>query len=202
MKGREKRAPTPTVAPTSKEPEVKRPDFPKDSLPFALRVAQAIEEKNAGRPYPPDELRAALKIKAGATLRAMLAASSKYDLTVGTAGSDRVTLTATGRDVVAPSSPDAKRDALIKAFLHPAPFAGFYRHYAGKTLPEPQYVANTLVREFGVQKTQTKKFIEVFLDSAAHVGFAGEDAGRSDHAKSRREPDDPVSRSRDREDGR
>jgi hypothetical protein len=131
-------------------------DFPKDGLPYALRVAQAIEEKNAGRPYPPDELKKALKIKTAPTLRGMLAASSKYDLTVGTATSDRITLTATGRETVAPSSPDAKRDALVRVFLHPESFGGFYRHYAGKTLPEEQYISNTLVREFGIQKSKQR----------------------------------------------
>lgn len=141
-------------------------DFPKDTLDFALRAPRALEEKNAGRPLPPAELKTALGINADSMLRRIIAASSRFDLTVGTSTSTVITLTETARDIVAPPSPEARDRALVAAFLSPDAFRKFYEHYEGRILPEEEYLVNTLDRELKIPREYAKKFLEVFFESA------------------------------------
>lgn len=141
-------------------------DFPKDTLEFALRAPKALEEKNAGRPLPPAEMKVALGITADSMLRKIIAASTRYDLTVGTSTSSVITLTETARDIVAPPSPEARDKALVAAFLKPDAFRKFYEHYEGRILPEEEYLVNTLDRELKIPREYAKRFLEVFFEGA------------------------------------
>jgi hypothetical protein len=59
-------------------------DFPKHPLEQALVVAEALEEKNGGKPLPPPETAIALGVSPGSSeFRVLLSSSIKYGLTTG-----------------------------------------------------------------------------------------------------------------------
>ena len=81
--------------------------FPKNPLEDAIRIAQAIEEKNAGNPMPAKDIAVAVGFRQPRDWRFLdlLRSASQYGLVTGTGLAASVHLTKLGRDVVAPSSP-------------------------------------------------------------------------------------------------
>src|SRR4051812_44381136 len=93
-------------------------DFPKHSLERSLRIADVIEQKNGGRPLPPTELAIGLGLSPGSSdYRIALSSSLKYGATTGSYKNDRIALTPLGVRIVAPTSEEDKRDAIVAASL-------------------------------------------------------------------------------------
>src|SRR5580658_10361295 len=91
-------------------------DFPKHSLRAALRVATAIEEKNSGNPVPPTDVAIAIDKSPGSSdFRVLLSSSIKYGLTTGSFNQPKVTLTPLAREIVAPTSDEARNRALFQS---------------------------------------------------------------------------------------
>lgn len=91
--------------------------FPKNSLEEAIKIAQAIEEKNAGNPMPAEELAKAVGYKRTNDWRFLnlLRSANQYGLASGTAAT-RIELQEIGTDIVAPSSASQRQTALLRAF--------------------------------------------------------------------------------------
>src|ERR1700691_2661851 len=96
-------------------------DFPKHSLRIALRVATALEEKNGGNPLPPTDVAIAINKSPGSSdFRVLLSSSIKYGLSTGSYNQAKVALTTLAKDIVAPTSDEAKNKALFQsAFMPP-----------------------------------------------------------------------------------
>jgi predicted nucleotide-binding protein len=142
-------------------------DFPKHTLQHALRVAQAIHDKNSGRPLPPTETAIAIGVSPGSSdFRVLLSSSIKYGLTVGSHNGDRVSITSAGVEIVEPTDHDARARALVAAGLTPPTFRALFEALRGKKLPDPEFFRNTLVRDFGVPREHAAKCVEVFSANA------------------------------------
>src|SRR3989442_11364785 len=91
--------------------------FPKNTLEESIRLAQAIEEKHAGKPIRGEELCAILGYK-GNDWRFfdLLTSANKYQIVTGSGLKAMITLTEKGNDIVAPSSPAQRQKALLAAF--------------------------------------------------------------------------------------
>jgi hypothetical protein len=138
--------------------------FPKNSLEDAIKVAQGIEEKHAGRPVSSEvlcQLVGYSNVKDWRFLD-LLRSANQYGLVEGSGTKVTVSITAIGSDVVAPSSPRQRQSALLKAFLSVELFKQVYDFYQGKKIPENEFFANTIVRNFGVPKERVETFIDVF----------------------------------------
>jgi predicted nucleotide-binding protein len=147
-------------------------DFPKHTLEEALRVAQALENANGGKPLPPIETATALGISPGSSdLRVILSSSIKYGLTSGSYNQERVSLEELGRQIVEPKSPEEKHRAIVTAALQPPTFRAIYDYYKGKKLPEPTFFQNTVIREFGVPREHSEKCISVFNANSEFIGL-------------------------------
>jgi hypothetical protein len=132
-------------------------------------VPQCLEEKNGGNPLPPMDVALAIKMSPGSSsFRDLLSSSIKYGFTSGSFNSPKVSLERAGKSVVAPINPDERQRALFEAAFRPDVFRRVYEYYRGKKLPDSQFLANTLAREFNVPRENLDKFIEVFL---ANVDF-------------------------------
>src|SRR4051812_25025365 len=108
-------------------------DFPKHTLEQALKVAQALEDKNGGNPMPPMDIAFALGASPGSsTFRDILSAAIKYGLTSGSFNKPKVSLEALGRDVVEPQSGSERTRALYEASLKPDLFRRVFDYYKGK----------------------------------------------------------------------
>jgi len=161
------------------EPDVRRSssEVPKHAIETVVAVAQVLEDKNGGNPLPPLDVALALDVSPGSSnFRDLLSSSIKYGLTSGSFNQPRVSLETLGKSIVAPKSPEGRRSALFQAVLRPEPFRRVYDYYKGKKLPDPQFLANTLMRDFGVSKEAVDKFSEVFNANLTYLGLVKDGA--------------------------
>jgi hypothetical protein len=166
-----------TTRPATKEPY----NFPKESLEPCVRLAQALEEKNAGKPIPAADLPKSVGFHKSSDWRFLdlLRAANMFGLVTGTGETSTVALTEIGQDVVAPSSPEQRRKALVRAFESVDLFMQVADFYGGKKIPEDEYFDNTLVREFHVPRERIPKFTEVFLKSHTYLQSFGASSSNS-----------------------
>ncbi|WP_316196740.1 hypothetical protein [Bradyrhizobium sp. SZCCHNS3053] len=139
--------------------------FPKNSLEDAIRIPKEIEEKNAGNAIPVAELATAVGFRLANDWRFLdlLRSSDQYGLVERTGGT--VSLTKLGQDVVAPSSPSQRSDALISAFRKVKDFEAVEKFYGGKRIPEDEFFLNTLTREFNIPRDRVDAFAKTFVDN-------------------------------------
>lgn len=138
--------------------------FPKHVLEEAIGVAKAIEDKNAGNPMRADVLAHAVGFNQPSDWRFkdLLKAARMYGLVSGGGVLASIGLEGVGRDIVAPSSPIQRREALRKAFHNVEDFKKVDDFYKGKRIPEDEYFLNTLTRDFGIPRDRAEKFAEIF----------------------------------------
>jgi hypothetical protein len=163
---RAKRKKRPTKDSTKRQPWT----FPKNTLEDAIKVAKAIEEKNAGNPMPARDVAIAVGFRQPQDWRflELLRSASQYGLVSGTGPTASVNLTKLGQDVVAPSSPSQRSEALLAAFRNVKDFEEVEKFYGGKHIPEDEFFLNTVTREFGIPKDRVETFATIFRDN---LGF-------------------------------
>jgi hypothetical protein len=93
--------------------------FPKNTLEDAIAIPKAIEEKNAGNPMPAKDVALAVGFRQSADWRFLdlLRSANQYGLVTGTGAAASIELIKLGQDIVAPSSPRQRSDALLAAFI-------------------------------------------------------------------------------------
>ncbi len=145
--------------------------FPKTTLEESIKIARAIEEKNAGNPMKPDVLAKAVGYNSVSDWRFLdlLRAANQYGLVTGTGKISPVGLTQIGQDVVAPSAPSARPKALMAAFRSVEDFQKVEDFYNGKKLPEDEFFENNLFREFGIPRERVKAFTETFTSNLNYL---------------------------------
>jgi hypothetical protein len=156
-------------------------EFPKNTLEEAIRLAQAIEEKNAGKPLDAATLARYVGFRQPNDPRflALLRSANQYGLVAGSGKSATVSLEKIGEAIVAPSSPQQRQQALSEAFDKVDLFKKVAEFYSGKAIPEDEYFANTLYREFDVPRDRVEHFINVFIDNLQYLkAFAATDKGK------------------------
>lgn len=153
-------------------PQSNGSDFPKHPLRTALRVATALEEKNSGNPLPPTDVAIAIDKSPGSSdFRVLLSSSIKYGLTIGSYNQAKVSLTTLAREILEPTSDEARSKALSQAAFTPPLFAKIFFAYKGKKVPDPQFFQNALARDFGVSRDQAVRCASIFQDNAEYLGL-------------------------------
>jgi hypothetical protein len=145
--------------------------FPKNTLEDAIRIPKSIEEKNAGNPMPAQDLAVAVGYRQAQDWRFLdlLRSSNQYGLVTGTGSSASIHLAKLGQDVVAPSSPKDRAEALLAAFRNVKDFEAVEKFYGGKRIPEDEFFLNTLTREFNVPRDRVEVFAKVFLENLKYL---------------------------------
>ena len=152
----------------------KRPPrpFPRETLETALKVPQAIKEKNGGNPWATSDVASAVGHGPRTTpFYYLTAASRDFGLTEGTRETAEISLTEKGRQVVYASSPDEELQAKREAFLSIEIFQKVLKHYQGSDLPEMKYLGNTLEREFDLHPDYHEEFSRVFRENTQYLGI-------------------------------
>ena len=141
--------------------------FPKNTLEDSISVAKALEEKNAGNPMPAPYLASAVGFRQPTDWRFqdLLRSANQYGLITGTGKSATISLATLGQDVVAPSSPQQRSEALLAAFRNVKEFEAVEKFYKGKRIPEDEFFLNTLTREFSIPRDRVEHFAKVFLEN-------------------------------------
>jgi hypothetical protein len=144
--------------------------FPKNTLEQSILIPKAIEEQNAGNPMAADVLCKAVGFRQPDwRFLELLKSANQYGLVSGSGAAATVRLEQLGQDVVAPSSPEQRPAALLKAFRNVEEFKKVEDFYKGKKLPEDEFFENNLVREFGIPRERVKTFIEVFTKNLSFL---------------------------------
>ncbi|HKQ24734.1 MAG TPA: hypothetical protein VJT81_09870 [Burkholderiales bacterium] len=145
--------------------------FPKNTLEDAIGLAKAIEEKNAGNPMPAEALASAVGFRLASDWRFgdLLRSANQYGLVSGTGATATIALTQLGQDVVAPSSPTQRSDALMRAFRTVKDFDAVEKFYRGKRIPEDEFFLNTLTREFNIPRDRVDQFAKIFLENLKYL---------------------------------
>jgi len=151
-----KRAASATLAPWK---------FPKNCLEDALQVAKAIDDKYAGNPTKAVDLVKAVGFNKETDWRFLdlLKSSSLYGLTSGSGTTATVKLEKLGEDILSPGSSEQRQKALLEAFRNVEDFKAVESFYKGKKIPEDEFFANTLIRQFSIPRDRVQTFIKVFL---------------------------------------
>jgi len=154
--------------PAAKKPRkatITRP-YPIYSLEKALAIALAIKEKNAGNPWAPTQVAKAMGMgEKSSSLDTMTRASLLYGLTSGTRYGSAITLEKLGRDIVYAPSLEAEIVARRRAFLNVEIFIKVLEYYKGNNLPEIEFLSNTLISEFSLERELHEEFRAVFLEN-------------------------------------
>lgn len=144
--------------------------YPVYTLEKSLAVPLAIKEKNAGNPWPPTEVAAALGIsQKSSSIDTLYRASNLYGLTSGTRAASYITLEKIGREIAYAPSAETELLAKRQAFLNVELFSKVLEYYKGNNLPEVQFLSNTLFNEFGLPKDLHEEFRQIFLENCRFV---------------------------------
>jgi hypothetical protein len=157
---------------------ISRP-FPKHTLEEALKVAQAIHEKNNDKPMKPMFIAEVIGRKPDSSeFRLLLSSSMRYGLTKGSYVSDTIELTPLGSSIVKPIDPEKKVLDLQEAAQRPEVFKRVYEHYRDGKFPiADQFFKNKLEVEFGVPKDYVDECIQLLDDNGRYVGIIRDVAG-------------------------
>lgn len=146
--------------------------YPVYTLERALAVPIAIQEFNSGLAFDRELLASTLGTTPGSSRYTMwLNSSAGYGLTKGAYNEDRISLTARGEAIVAPTGADERLAALKKAALHPELFGRFFDLLDGKRMPDDTYAINMLQREFGVSPSLSSECLEIAKANAKYADF-------------------------------
>jgi hypothetical protein len=113
--------------------------FPRHSLEDAIRIAKAIEDKNAGNPMPAESLARALSQSNDWRFQDFLRSANQYGIVEGTGTGADVSLTQLGQDVVAPSDAKQRTQALLQAFRNVDLFNSVADFYGDKQISEDEF---------------------------------------------------------------
>jgi hypothetical protein len=159
------------------ERAVPRP-FPAFPLEEALAIADAIQDKNAGRPMNRLLIAESIGRKPGSSdYRDLLSASFKYGLTAGTEKARDVELTSLGVRATRPMSPEDKRAALQEAALAPEALGAIYRHYDNAKLPSGTFFQNVLERQFQIPRQHVAECETLLVTNGRFAGILRDVAG-------------------------
>lgn len=175
-------------------------DISQDPLEDAIGIAKAIEDKNAGNPMHASDLAKAVGFRQSNDWRFLdlLRSANQYGLVTGTGASAVIQLTSLGQDVVAPSSPSQRSEALLAAFRSVKEFEAVEKFYGGKRIPEDEFFLNTLTREFNIPRDRVEHFASVFLENLKYLrAFAAspqptETTGTTSESPSKTTPPEKV----------
>jgi hypothetical protein len=152
--------------------------FPKNSLKEALRIAQSIQDNNAGQPYNRLDLAQSLDYSPeSSTFRTLITSSSRYGLTQGSYVAEKISLTDLGRSIVAPRSDEEKNEGLLDALRNVELFKKFFERFDQAKLPREDLLKNTLVRDFDIPSEDVDNCLDIlnrnFVDWGLLVDYKG-----------------------------
>lgn len=180
-KGRKARKGARTRA--AKQPGAKRsagqPPFPRTTFENALALGQAIQQHAAGQKIRRLTLFEKMdKSPDSGPSRMMITNSGKYGITTGGYQAEFIDLTELGQKATSPETP-ALESARTRFRLAIGEIPGFnhlYEANKGKRVPSPEVMRDSLT-EAGVDESNRKECVDLFLENAKYLGLLRTIAG-------------------------
>lgn len=154
-----------------------RRPFPIHTLKEALKVAKAIQDKNAGKPWKPLYVAEALDISpSSSNFRELTSSCYKYGLTQGTWSAKQIALTPLGSSITKPKDPKQEVRDLQSAALRIDVSKRVYEHYRDSKFPSPDdsYFKNMLETDFNVPRELVNECITLLLENGKFTGIIRE----------------------------
>ena len=147
--------------------------FPRHPLEEALRIPQAIHDKNNDRPMKPMFVAESVGRKPDSSeFRLLLSSSLKYGLTKGSYVSEYIELTPLGISIVKAVDPRQKALCLQEAAQKPEVFRKVYEYYRNGKFPSTdEFFKNKLEVEFGVPREFVSEGAQLLYDNGKFVGI-------------------------------
>jgi len=146
--------------------------FPKNTLREVLRIAQSIQDINAGRPY--NRLDLALSVgysPESSGFRTLISSSSRYGLTEGGYQAETISLTPLGKQIVCPINDEERKAGLLKALRNIEIFDKILDHFNNSKLPKDDFLKNTLERNYEIPKNDIEQFLDIFKRNLSDWGL-------------------------------
>lgn len=144
--------------------------YPKISLKKALKIAQSINDNNAGEPFNRLTLAKALNTTPSSSkFRTMITTSSKHGLTIGGYSAEKISLTELGRSIVQPTSEKEYLNSLKQALFNIPLFEKIFQKYNSNKLPEKEILENILHREYNIPKETTEQCFNIIIKNATEL---------------------------------
>jgi hypothetical protein len=161
---------TESLVKTKAKPTAKpKREFPQYSIEESKKVVEAIKELNAGNPWAPGEIAAAIEMGKGNNFFYLTASSRDYGLTIGTRDTAKIEIGEIGQRFAYPKSPEEEYEAVKDAFFNVTLFKKVFDYYQGQNLPEIQYLKNTLKTEFGVDELLQNEFYDLYQKNLKYL---------------------------------
>ncbi len=158
----------------SKKKYAPRKPFPSHTLQEALAVAEAIQNKNAGKPWKPIFVAEAINKSPTSTIfRDITSASYKYGLTQGTWNAQYISLTPLGSSITKPLDPAKRVADFQKAVQNIELFKSVYEHYRDSKFPsaDDKYFKNMLEVEFHVPRELADECARMLMENGKFTGI-------------------------------
>lgn len=153
--------------------------YPRRTLEEALRIPNALKDKNGGQAWAPDQVASAVGMGMSGAYFYLTSASRDFGLTEGTRDATSISLTELGRKAVYPGAPQDRVDALLEAFFKIEIFKKVVEYYNGSKLPDEPYRSNTLTTTFGLDESIVEEFVGLFEKNARFVGVGTDWNGKA-----------------------
>ena len=145
-------------------------ELPRRTLEECLTVAKPVHEVYAGKSASWDEIAATAGLGAkSAGTKYLIWGAQAYDLLVK--DGEKLSLSETGRKILAPNYVDERSEALLKAVSIPTILSKFYSEYNGKLLPEGSFLDNVLENRFEIPRDRVNEAKAIILANADYAGI-------------------------------
>jgi hypothetical protein len=152
------------------------PNYPRHSLEKALRIPRAILDQNAGKPCTDRKAAEFAAIGWHGPTRSEIGSSIKYGLLKRQDG--QLVVTDLAKQILRPQTAASAIDGMRKAIQLAPVISDVYSHFRGESLPEAQFLTNTLVDTFKIPVEKVPEFLEILLDSLRTAELLDETDGK------------------------
>ena len=144
--------------------------FPKNTLKDALRLAESIQNNNAGQPYSRLDLANSLDYKPDSSLfRTLITSSGRFGLTSGGYQADKISLTELGTQIVAPRNEEEKAEGIKRALFNVKTYKDFFAKFDGHKVPKKEYFKATLNRDYDIPNEDTDECYDMIIKNAKEL---------------------------------
>ncbi|HEB72762.1 MAG TPA: hypothetical protein ENI77_09100, partial [Nitrospirae bacterium] len=145
--------------------------LPRRTLEQAIRIATIIHKTYAGTTASWNDIAEALKIGPKSNQTKYLMWSAKAYGLVSLEPGQIISLSETGRKIVAPNEENEAQEAKIKALLTPTLLSKFYTAYNHHPIPSEELFPNVLENKYSVPRNLVKEAQKLIIENAKYVGI-------------------------------
>lgn len=145
--------------------------MPRRALEQVIHVAQLLHNTFAGKSASWEDVTKALGIGAvSANTRYIIWAAQGYGI-VHKEENNMISLSETGRKIVAPTYENEDAEGKLKAILTPTLLSKFYSDYDGHPIPSEVHFPNVLESRYDVPRDRVTEAIEIIIKNARYAGI-------------------------------